>query len=246
MAVIALVGVSAYAYWGTTVIEPQVEVSQETMQEFTDTLRQTFIEERGQPIEGFEPAMFMDVYVGLKVEDFDGVDALIGLYRAQNGEVVYDLNGEQELHSAARAISDEGMETLLINIASRLNIDIEEEGVLEDIFVELQKEAVTPEPAPVTPPVVKPPVSSGTEVTLVGSIVCLPHKGDGPHTLECAYGFRADNGNHYALHNLFDGPWPWHLDVGDRARVEGTLTAPAANEKYDIVGVIDVESSEKL
>lgn len=86
----------------------------------------------------------------------------------------------------------------------------------------------------------------GEPITLVGTLTCLPHKGDGPHTLECAYGLKADDGNHYALKNLFTEPGPWPLDIGDRVRVTGTLDDPERNEKYDIVGVMEVQSSSKI
>lgn len=249
VAVIALVGVSTYAYWGSTLVEetpeePESTIIDPTTQEFTETLRTKFIEEKGQPIEGFEPWMFMEVYPGLAAEDFDGVDALIGLYRVEGGEVAYDLNGEMELHSAARAISDEGMSQLLYNLAARLEVDLagdladDDAGAsLAEIIAEIEKG--TPAAQPQNEP-------AGNEISVAGTIVCLPKKGPGPHTMECAYGLRADGGQHYGLHNLFTGAWPWPLDVSDRARIEGTLEAPPAGTSYDIAGTIDVSSFEKI
>lgn len=248
MALLALVAVSTYAYWGSTVVEPREEepvvVLDTATQAFTEELRTKFVAEKGQPIEGFEPWMFMEVCPGLEAADFDGVDALIGLYRVESGEVTYDLNGEPELHSAARAISDEGMAQLLHNIAARLEVDLaadladdDASASLEIIFAALEEGNAEPEPVP----------QDGTEeISITGTIVCLPKKGPGPHTLECAYGLRADSGAHYGLRNLFTGPWPWPLDTGDRARITGQLLSPEVNTSYDIVGVIEVSNSEAL
>jgi hypothetical protein len=261
VAVLALVGVSSYAYWGGNLNTNEGSIAQETVQEFIDRSRADVIARVGQPIEGFEPFMFMRAYAGLTAQDFDNVDALIGLYRYQNGQVVYDLNGEQELHSAARAISDEGMAELLFNISERLNIDLEDEGTLEDIFAAIDT-APGPDPTngngaagstclagsdePCADDPSQNPVVPGEEATITGTMVCLPHKGDGPHTLECAYGLKGDDGKHYALKNLFTEPGPWPIDIGDRVRVTGSMDDPELNEKYDIVAVIDVQTATKI
>jgi hypothetical protein len=248
VAVLVLAAVSTYAYWGSTIVEPREEepvvVMDTATQAFTEELRTKFVAEKGQPIEGFEPWMFIEVYPGLKAADFDGVDALIGLYRVENGEVVYDLNGELELHSAARAISDEGMAQLLQNVAARLEVDLAADLADDDASASLEiiiaaLEEGDAEPAPV-------PQDGPEEISITGTIVCLPKKGPGPHTLECAYGLRADSGAHYGLSNLFTGPWPWPLDTGDRARITGELSEPEANTSYDIVGVIEVSNSQAL
>lgn len=249
VAVLALAAVSTYAYWGSTVVEPREEEAPIVMDmataQFTEELRKKFIEEKGQPIEGFEPWMFMEVYAGLEAEDFDGVDALIGLYKVENGKVVYDLNGEPELHSAARAISDEGMSQLMYNIAERLEIDLAADLADDDASASLELMFAGIEGGEEPTPTV-PVEEVDEQVTVTGTVVCLPKKGPGPHTLECAYGLRAENGQHYGLSNLFTGQWPWPLDTGDRARITGTLRAPEANTSYDIVGTIEVESSEAL
>jgi hypothetical protein len=248
VAVLVLAAVSTYAYWGSTIVEPREEepvvVMDTATQAFTEELRTKFVAEKGQPIEGFEPWMFLEVYPGLKAEDFDDVDALIGLYRVENGEVVYDLNGELELHSAARAISDEGMAQLLQNVAARLEVDLaadladdDASASLEIIFAALEEGDAESAPVPQDGP---------EEISITGTIVCLPKKGPGPHTLECAYGLRADSGAHYGLSNLFTGPWPWPLDTGDRARITGELSEPEANTSYDVVGVIEVSNSQAL
>lgn len=107
------------------------------VEEFSARLRAKVITELGQPIEGFEPMMFLEVYPGLTESDFDGVAALIGGYEYVNGELTYDLKGEQELHSAARAISDEGMTDLLENLARRLGVALSDEDAIEQILTRL-------------------------------------------------------------------------------------------------------------
>jgi hypothetical protein len=233
VAVLALVGVWSYASWGTS--GPQDSTSQEGVQKFITEMRAKVVAEIGQPIEGFEPFMFMRVFPGLTAQDFDGVDALIGLYRYQDGEIVYDLNGEQELHSAARAISDEGMEQLFGNILSRITM-------LEGSDpVEAALGAISAAPGP------DPTAASGAnaKATMIGVITCLPHKGDGPHTLECAFGLKGDDGYYYGLRDLWEVA-PEMTETNVRVRVTGTLTKPIPDEKYDIAGHIDVETITKL
>lgn len=81
----------------------------------------------------------------------------------------------------------------------------------------------------------------GNEATITGKVVCLPKKGDGPHTLECAFGIQsASDGKYYSLQGL----------TGDTANdafnktvsVTGIMKEPEANTSYDIAGSIEVKS----
>jgi hypothetical protein len=238
LAALVLIGAVTFASWnGNTPNDntnnTQSGLSQADLTRFIEAMRTKVVTEMGQPIEGFEPFMFMRVFPGLIAQDFNNVDALIGRYVVANGEVTYDLNGEQELHSAARAISDEGMEQIFLNILSRITLmagSDQVDGVLE---------AIGASPGP------DPTVTEGETTTITGTITCLPHKGDGPHTMECAFGLQATNGKHYALQNLWDVA-PELTETQIAIRVTGVLSAPAANEKYDIVGVIKVTKAEKI
>lgn len=243
-----LIGAGVYvsSQPGSVPNDMEGSMSEAAVTEFTEEMRVGTVERVGQPIEGFEPSMFMRAFPGLTANDFDGVDALIGLYRYDDGEVVYDLNGEPELHSAARAISDEGMLTLLINVASRLQYDLSGDDTVADLIAAI---SVAPGDDPTNNPAAGggiEPTLFDTKVTFKGEIVCLPKKGDGPHTMECAYGLKADNGSHYALKNLFNEPGPWEFDVTDRIEVTGMLRVPEANTSYDIVGTIEVESKRAI
>ncbi len=118
LAVLVCAGVWVYTRpHNTSNAEGNTEVARFSME-----MRNKVVAEIGQPIEGFEPFMFMQMYPGLTPQDFNEVDALIGVYRSQDGQIVYDPNGAQELHTAARAISDGGMAQLYHNILARVSL----------------------------------------------------------------------------------------------------------------------------
>jgi hypothetical protein len=87
---------------------------------FNEKLQGGVIDTIGQPIEGFEPVMFMQVYSGLVPEDFDGVGASQGVYKVESGELTFTEDAGP-MHSAAHAITNAGMKTLLSNLAERQN-----------------------------------------------------------------------------------------------------------------------------
>ncbi|MBC7836938.1 hypothetical protein H7X87_04150 [Acetobacteraceae bacterium] len=247
VAVVALVGVSTYAYWGGNVIDKgnsnsEGSIAQDAVIEFSETLRANVVSKIGQPIEGFEPFMFMQVYPGLTEQDFNNVSALIGGYRFENDEIVYDTQGAMELHTAARAISDEGMAQLLFNVSTRLNINLEGGGTIGEIVEMLEKAPDSDSANNVTPTTNEPASGANAQANITGTITCLPHKGDGPHTMECAIGLKADDGYYYGLTNM---NYPDMADVQDYVRVRGTLTKPGETN-YDIVGSIAVTSLEKI
>ena len=88
------------------------------------------------------------------------------------------------------------------------------------------------------------PLQAG-EVSMTGTIVCLPHKGNGPSTAECAYGLQTADGKYYSLMHLWDKA-PDLNDTQAKAEIVGVLSNPTADEKYDIVGVIDVHSGKEI
>lgn len=101
------------------------------------------------------------------------------------------------------------------------------------------QEEVSPQTAPV-----------GEIVTVRGEITCLPKRGTGPQTMECAIGLLADDGNHYGLKDLFEqDPDYTFSQSGMVVEVSGELTqeemlGPDGNT-YDIVGVITVASIQE-
>lgn len=88
-------------------------------------------------------------------------------------------------------------------------------------------------------------------ITVVGEITCLPKKGTGKQSLECAFGLKALDGHYYGLKNLFKLDPEYKFSVGGlRVEVSGTfkpeeMKGPDGN-KYDVVGIIDVISIKKV
>jgi hypothetical protein len=89
---------------------------------FNEKLREGVIDRIGQPIEGFVPFMFMQEFSGLVRKDFDGAGALLGEYKIVGKQLAYVLDEGGPIHSAAEAISEEGMMTVFTNIQVRTNV----------------------------------------------------------------------------------------------------------------------------
>lgn len=85
------------------------------------------------------------------------------------------------------------------------------------------------------------PIPDAGDVVVRGNMTCLPHKDTtGPQTLECALGFQDESGHYYALHdtdpsykNVSGAPGDAVLEVTGRF-------IPQDDEKYDIIGLIEV------
>lgn len=86
-----------------------------------------------------------------------------------------------------------------------------------------------------------PSPKEGSRMSVKGELVCLPHKDpDGPHTLECAYGFKADNGKYYALKEKDpDHPIFADKELKKAITIEGTF-ASEKSDTYQQEGVITV------
>ena len=107
---------------------------QEIADYFSERLQSPVIERIGQPIHGFEPFMFMESFPGLAAEDFEGVEANDGTYEAILGEVVYSPTKSNVITSAAFAITNRGMETLMNNIAGRLGIQLVDKNSVDNLI----------------------------------------------------------------------------------------------------------------
>lgn len=85
------------------------------------------------------------------------------------------------------------------------------------------------------------------QATLSGTQVCLPHKGNGPSTKECAMGIKTDAGEFYAMDFSPMSQTP-PADLGDsRFTAQGVITpleflSSDQWQKYDIVGIFSVTS----
>lgn len=94
----------------------------EVQEYFNEKLRDGVIEEIGQPIHGFVPFMFLQTFLGLVPQDFNGVEALLGEYTIVEKKLIFILDDSGSIHSAAEAVSEEGMKTLFLNIANRAGV----------------------------------------------------------------------------------------------------------------------------
>jgi hypothetical protein len=112
----------------------QERVGTDVVMVFRFTLEEEVQKKMGMPIEGYEPKMFLQVFPGLVETDFDGVQASIGHYEIQEGRLVHVLDKTKLVHSAAGAITREGVETLLNNIADRIGVDLTQNGTITDIM----------------------------------------------------------------------------------------------------------------
>lgn len=78
----------------------------------------------GFPIEGYGPFSYLNAFGGLIKTDFEGADALQGIYKIQEGELLFVLEDTDAIHSAAETLSKEGMETLLNTVSVRLGLPV--------------------------------------------------------------------------------------------------------------------------
>ena len=84
-------------------------------------------------------------------------------------------------------------------------------------------------------------------ITVRGEIVCLPKVGDGPQTMECAFGVMDEEGLYYNLGGIsWDAPERELLETGTEVEISGVLVyeevfGPDGNP-YDTVGIINVDS----
>ncbi len=125
--VVALAG-SDYLYFTTPDADAQdtsaiiSRGSIDVQKYFNEKLHEGVIDRIGQPIEGFVPFMFMQAFSGLVLKDFDGADALLGEYKIVKKELAFIMDEGGPIHSAAEAVSEEGMKTVFANIQRRTDV----------------------------------------------------------------------------------------------------------------------------
>jgi len=132
-----LVGAGFYIFYGGESAEDQEILLTSQAEHFIQTIESETIARVGQPIEGFEPSMFMLAFPGIIPSDFNGVESQQGIYQVSNGAIAFVLTDSGPEHSASRAITPSGMKTLLENISVRLNIAPDTIEGIEDIFTEI-------------------------------------------------------------------------------------------------------------
>lgn len=113
---------------------------------FKTTLKNEVTAKLGMPIEGYEPFMFLETFPGLTETDFENVEASIGHYTIEEGRLVHKLDDTKLIHSAAKAVTDSGLDTLLANVSIRLGIDLAKDGTLTEIMEALIESPQSTEP----------------------------------------------------------------------------------------------------
>ena len=103
---------------------------------FSRKLQTEVVKKNGQPIEGFTPDMFLSVFPGLRASDFDGVEAFQGVYQLGDSGTLSFVRRSTggPIHSAEAAISPNGMEMLLSNVASRNQIVVVNTGTIDTLI----------------------------------------------------------------------------------------------------------------
>lgn len=135
---VVLIAVGAYMFFAPESEAPTAEVTTSAAIYFREELQGRVVSAFGQPIEGFEPFMFMQAYPGIAQSDFENVAAAQGKYTVHGSEVVFDRTSQEPEHSAARAITQPGMRTLLANVATRLGMPATSESEINAILTELR------------------------------------------------------------------------------------------------------------
>ena len=100
-------------------------------------------------------------------------------------------------------------------------------------------------------PAPTPKIPASGPITINGEIACLPKKGSGAQTLECAIGLKGLDGQYYGLKNLSEYDQEYKFSVGglpvEAAGVfsQEEISAPDGN-KYDVTGVIELTSIKEI
>lgn len=142
--IISIVTIVAVVYGIFVFTSPKsaknIGVSDEAAIQFTNLIWGKIVELRGQPIEGFEPEMILSVWPEMKSDDFDGVEAVGGVYKTKGEKVIFMERAGGVKTSADRAVTPEGMKTLLGNIAQRLSLPAKTENDAKNITQLLSKQ----------------------------------------------------------------------------------------------------------
>ncbi len=106
---------------------------------FEERLLGEAMEEVGQPKGGFTPEVLMGVFPVFIVADFDGVRAEEGKYSVKDDQVVFVRYDSYIETDAGMEISKMGYESLLKNVALRLNYIVRTEEGVNELVEELSR-----------------------------------------------------------------------------------------------------------
>jgi len=132
-----LIGAGFYLFYDGAPENQEIIFTPQT-ESFIRIIEAKTVEKVGQPIEGFEPSMFMQAFPGILPVDFNSVETQQGVYQVSNGAIAFVLTDSGPEHSAARAITPRGVSILLQNISNRLGIASDTDEGIEAIFSEIE------------------------------------------------------------------------------------------------------------
>ena len=107
--------------------EENIDTDPEIASHFQDQIINLGVADIGQPIEGFDPNLLIMAFPGIEASDFQGVEAFEGYYEFMDGEIIFNRNQTNLVTSAEGTVEKEGYQTLLENIAERLELKVETE-----------------------------------------------------------------------------------------------------------------------
>ena len=132
--IVLLIGVGAYLLFFDEA-PPEVVVDDAVVTYFQSEMNRRGVNDGfGMPIEGFDADLYISTFPGLTKQDFDRVETFEGHYEVVGGELTFERDVAQPVSTAERTLSEEGYETLLANLSSRLNIGVDTNAEVDDII----------------------------------------------------------------------------------------------------------------
>lgn len=116
---------------------------------FVEALREKAIARVGMPIEGFTPELYITAFPALQDVDFNNVEAINGLWKFEDNELVFIHDSGGYITSADGTLTDEGAKTLLKNLEARLDREIKSppdvDILIDSLLSEAEQHVCSPE-----------------------------------------------------------------------------------------------------
>lgn len=123
------------APWPTS--EPGINAPTDLHTTFQERISELSQQKNIIPIEGWSAGALQTLLPGLIDADFAHVETMQGHYAYTNGQLTFVAHGEPA-HSGGDALSSTGFATLLQNVASRLNIQLDGAAAVDQIIGHIQ------------------------------------------------------------------------------------------------------------
>jgi hypothetical protein len=139
---VVVTSIAVYLWW-TGQLQIQVSpapvpaaqsIDTRTVNLFVATVRSEVDTQLGAPENGYTPDLFIAVFPGLTITDFEDVEASVGKYVVVEGQLVHVMPPGVPRHSSVQAVTSRGLTTLLENVALRGQIDLTSDGTITDVM----------------------------------------------------------------------------------------------------------------